>query len=188
MVCPSPMASGRLSYAEASCPRETKRWRGTLPIASSTASAKTGRPVSPPVSRAIATISATMPARAAARASWAAAGGVWVAPIMTSAGTRKARMDDTVSRDHQAGEPLRIGEEVGAGTAVGDSTAIQDESVLRDLERKLRVLLDQNDRQRFLADEALQRLQQNFDDDRSEALEGLVQEKERGVAHERTSR
>src|SRR5687767_14591014 len=66
IVWPSPIGSGRFSYATASRRRGTKRWRGTVTIASITAWLRRGRPVAPPVSRATAAISATMRARCSA--------------------------------------------------------------------------------------------------------------------------
>src|SRR6266705_3208143 len=179
------MGSGRFSYAKMSCRAGTKRCRGTFPMAAITASLNLGRPVSPPVSRAIAAISATICARAAARWSCASEGWACVTATRNSAGSRTASMARRRSGDHQAGEAPRIGKEIRAGAAVGDAAAVQHERALRDCECDFRVLLDQHDRKRILADQALQGLEQDLDDDGSEPLERLVHEEQRRVAHQR---
>src|SRR5258706_1026361 len=179
------MGSGRFSYAKASCRKGTKQWRGTFAIAAITASPNFGRPVSTPVSRAIAAISATIRARAAARRSCASEGRACVIASRKSAGSRTASMARRGSGDHQAGQAPRIGEQIRARTVVGDAAAVQDERALRDSERELRVLLDQHDRKRVLADQALQGLQQGLHDDGREPFERLVHEQQRRVAHQR---
>src|SRR5439155_4188143 len=163
----------------------TKRCRGTFPMAAITASPNLGRPVSAPVSRAIAAISATMRARAAARCSCASEGWACVTARKKSAESRTASMSRPGSGDHQAGQALRIGKQVRAWTAVRDAAAVQHERALRDSERDFRVLLDQHDRKRVLVDQALQGLQQDFDNDGREPLERLVHEQQRRVAHQR---
>src|ERR1041384_6694291 len=134
----------------------TKRCRGPSPIAAITASPNLGLPVSAPVSRAIAAISATIRARAAARGSCASEGWACVTASRKSAGSRTASMSRPGSGDHQAGEALRIGKQIRARTGVRDAAAVQHERALRDSERDLRVLFDQHDRERVLADQSLQ--------------------------------
>src|SRR6266704_2860635 len=182
IVWPSPIGSGRLSYAKMSCKAGTKRCRGTFPMAAITASPNLGRPVSAPVSRAIAAISATIRARAAARGSCACEGWACVSASRKSAGSRTASMSRPGSGDHQAGQALRIGKQFGARTAVGDAAAVQHERALRDSERDFRVLFDQHDRKRVLVDQSLQGLQQDLDDDGCEPLERLVHEQQRRLA------
>src|SRR5256885_781097 len=166
-----------------SCRAGTKRCRGTFPIAAITASLNPGRPVSAPVSRAIAAISATIRARAAARGSCACEGWACVTASRTSAESSAASMSRPGSGDHQAGQALRIGEQVRAGTSVRDAAAVQHERALRDSQRDLCVLLDENDRKRILLDEPPKGLQQNLDDDGREPLERLVHKQQRRGAN-----
>src|SRR2546423_15386468 len=155
------------------CRGGTKRCRGTSPIAAITASPNPGRPVSAPVSRAIAAISATIRARAAARGSCASEGWACVTASRKSAESSAASIWRPGSGDHQAGQALRIGEQVRARTAVRDAAAVQHERALRDSQRDLPVLLAEHDRKRILADQRLNGLQQNLDDDGREPLERL---------------
>src|SRR5262245_61122186 len=89
--------------------------------------------------------------------------------------------------DNEAREPLLVGKKLRARTDPGNAAAVQDQGVLRDLERLLRMLLDQDDGQRLLLDQARKGFQQTFDDDRRETLERLVHEEQRGVAHQGTA-
>src|SRR4051794_10463388 len=70
---------------------------------------------------------------------------------------------------------------------VGDAAAVEDQRVLRHLERELGVLLDQDHGERILADQALQRSEQGFDNDRRETLQRFVQEKQLWVPLKRAS-
>ena len=65
-----------------------------------------------------------------------------------------------------------------------DAAAVEDEDLLRDLQRELGRLLHQDDAQRLLGDQALHSREERVGDDGGQPLERLVEQEQRGIAHE----
>ena len=66
-----------------------------------------------------------------------------------------------------------------------DAAALEDDGAVGDAEDLVRVLLDQNRRQAFLADDLAQRRQQFLDDDRREPFERLVEQHDARIEDQR---
>src|SRR3954468_10543635 len=81
-------------------------------------------------------------------------------------------------RDDEPTQSLGIGEEVAAWPVVDDAAAAHDERFVRHLQGELGVLLDQEHGELVLGHQALERLEQCFDDDRRQALQRLVHEEQ----------
>src|SRR5215472_165509 len=78
----------------------------------------------------------------------------------------------------------------GERGAVGDMnhrTAFDDDGAIGDAENFLGVLLDQDRRHAFLADDAAQRRQQFLDDDRRQPLQRLVEQHDARIKHQRAT-
>ena len=80
-----------------------------------------------------------------------------------------------------------IGRERRACRLVHDAAALDDGGAVGDAEDLLRVLLDQDRREAFLADDALERREQLLDDDRREAFERLVEQDDARVEDQRAA-
>src|SRR6266850_2670865 len=108
-------------------------------------------------------------------------------PSKRTSGKPSRRSRSSLLRDDEAGEPLRIGEQRIARTVMRDAAAVEDQRVVRDAERYLGVLLDENQRQGIFSDQSIERFEEGFNDDWGEAFERLVHQHERGVTHQRAA-
>src|SRR5262249_17025335 len=90
---------------------------------------------------------------------------------MSSPAARSGGGDAEIALQHRA-----VGGKIGARPVVDHRAALDDRRAVSDAEHLLRVLLDQDRRRAFVADDAPQRQQQLLDQDRSEALERLVEQ------------
>src|SRR5438876_6388965 len=70
---------------------------------------------------------------------------------------------------------------------MGDAAAVEDHRVVRDAERYLGVLLDEDQRQGSVGEQSSEYSKESFNDERGEALERLVHQQQRGIAHQRAA-
>ena len=68
-----------------------------------------------------------------------------------------------------------------------DPPTLQHHRVLGQRERDIRVLLDEDDRRPLVGGHAPDRVRELLDDDRREALERFVEEKQAGIGRERAN-
>src|SRR6266480_233961 len=94
---------------------------------------------------------------------------------------------DSLLRDDEVRKPLRIGEQRIARAVMGDAAAVEDHRVVRDAERYLGVLLDENQRQGVFSDQSIEHFKERFNDERGESFERLVHQQQRGIAHQRAA-
>src|SRR5262249_38621335 len=88
---------------------------------------------------------------------------------------------------HQSRQPRRVAQQLFAGSGKGNEPTVENYRLRGQLQRDLGVLLDQQQRQIVLAFEAVESGEQSIDDDRGEALERLVHQQQRRIAHQRAA-
>ena len=70
---------------------------------------------------------------------------------------------------------------------MGDAAAVEDHRVVRDAERYLGVLLDEDQRKGVFSDQSIEHFKERFNDERGESFERLVHQQQRGIAHQRAA-
>src|SRR6516162_1643460 len=90
---------------------------------------------------------------------------------MPAPAARAGGGDAEIALQHRA-----VGGKIGARPVVDHRAALDDRRPVGDAEHLVRILLDQDRRHAFVADDATQRQQQLLDQDRGESLERLVEQ------------
>ncbi len=80
-----------------------------------------------------------------------------------------------------------VGDELGAGAFVDDAAALEDRGLVGDAQHLLGVLLHQDRRHAFVADDAPERRQQFLDQDRGEPFERLVEQDDARIEDQRAA-
>src|SRR5688572_21258094 len=104
------------------------------------------------------------------------------APVLELGGVQDLRPLADLQSD-QALERRSVARQLRRARAVRDASAFDQHRVLRELERDVGVLLDQQDGERLVRDQPLERLRDSFDDDRRQPLQRLVEQQQRGIGH-----